>query len=156
VTGPAAGGGRPDGTHDFTILTAARLIDGSGGAPLEDAAVLIEGDTIAAIGRRADVRAPDGVSATVHEFGDATILPGLVDGHTHLVGIGDGTRGDDVAVQGDDLLLIRAATNARAMLHSGVTTIRENGSMKGIAFSVREAIRRGIAEGPRMIVSGRA
>jgi imidazolonepropionase-like amidohydrolase len=46
--------------------------------------------------------------------------------------------------------------NARAMLHSGVTTIRENGSMKGIAFSVREAIRRDLAEGPRMIVAGRA
>ena len=61
-----------------------------------------------------------------------------------------------MAAQGDDLLLVRAAMNARAMLHSGVTTIRENGSMGRVAFSVREAIRRGIAEGPRMVVAGRA
>jgi imidazolonepropionase-like amidohydrolase len=141
---------------DWTLLTAARLLDGSGTGRLDDAAVLIEGGTIRAIGRRSEVRPPDGVRAISHEYGDATILPGLVDGHTHLVGIGDGTRGDDLAAQGEDLLLIRATVNARAMLHSGVTTIRENGSMGRIAFSVREAIRRGIAEGPRMVVAGRA
>ena len=143
----------PDG---WTLLTAARLLDGSGAGALEDAAVLIEGGTIRAIGRRSEVRPPDGAVATTHEYGDATILPGLVDGHTHLVGIGDGTRGDDLAAQDDDLLLIRATVNARAMLHSGVTTIRENGAKGRIAFSVREAIRRGIADGPSMVVAGRA
>ena len=143
----------PDG---WALLTAARLLDGSGAGALEDAAVLIEGGTIRAIGRRSEVRPPDGAVATTHEYGDATILPGLVDGHTHLVGIGDGTRGDDLAAQDDDLLLIRATVNARAMLHSGVTTIRENGAKGRIAFSVREAIRRGIAEGPSMVVAGRA
>ena len=140
----------------FTILTAARILDGSGGPPLEDAAVLVEGSAISAIGRRDEIRAPDGATATTHDYGDATILPGLVDGHTHLVGIGDGTRGDDAAAQGDDLLLLRAGAHARVILHSGVTTIRENGSMRGVAFSVREAIRRGIIEGPRMVVAGRA
>ena len=124
----------------WSLLTADRLLDGSGADGLQDAAVLIEGGTIRAIGRRSEVRPPDGSEATTHAYGDATILPGLVDGHTHLIGIGDGTRGDDVAVQDDDLLLIRAALNARAMLHSGVTTIRENGSKGRIAFSVREAI----------------
>lgn len=140
---------------DWSLLTADRVLDGSGAA-LQDGAVLLEGGEIRALGRRSKVRPPDGVVATEHEYGDATILPGLVDGHTHLVGIGDGTRGDDLAVQGEDLLLIRATVNARAMLHSGVTTIRENGSMGGIAFSVREAIRRGITEGPRMVAAGRA
>jgi imidazolonepropionase-like amidohydrolase len=140
----------------WSLITADRLLDGSGADPLDDAAVLIEGTTIRAIGRRAEIKPPDGVAATTHDYGDATILPGLVDGHTHLVGIGDGTRGDDLPLVGGDLLLIRAAVNARAMLHSGVTTIRENGSFERVAFSVREAIRRGIAEGPRMIVAGRA
>jgi imidazolonepropionase-like amidohydrolase len=140
----------------YSILTATRLLDGTGGPPLADAAVLIEGATISAIGRASEVRAPDGASPTAYAYRDATILPGLVDGHTHLVGIGDGTRGDDVAEQGDDLLLIRAAQNARAMLHSGVTTLRENGSMGRIAFSVREAIRRGITDGPRIVAAGRA
>ena len=140
----------------FSILTAARLFDGTGAPVLEDAAVLLEGPTIRAIGRRAEIRAPGGAQAITHDYGDATILPGLVDGHTHLVGIGDGTRGDDVAAQGEELLLVRATVHARLMLHSGVTTIRENGSMGRVAFVVREAIRRGIAEGPRMVVAGRA
>ncbi len=140
----------------FSILTAARLFDGTGAPSLEDAAILLEGSTIRAIGRRADVRPPDGASAATHDYGDATILPGLVDGHTHLAGIGDGTRGDDVAAQGEELLLVRAAVNAQAMLRSGVTTIRENGSMGRVAFVIRDAIRLGITEGPRMVVAGRA
>jgi imidazolonepropionase-like amidohydrolase len=144
------------GDPAFSILTAARLFDGTGAPSLEDAALLIEGSTIRAIGHRAEIRAPDGASATTRDYRDATILPGLVDGHTHLAGIGDGTRGDDVAAQGEELLLVRATVHARAMLHSGVTTIRENGSMGRVAFVVREAIRRGITEGPRMVVAGRA
>jgi imidazolonepropionase-like amidohydrolase len=140
----------------FSILTAARLLDGSGGPALDDAAVLVDGTTIAAIGHRSEIRAPDGAPVASHDYPGAAILPGLVDGHTHLVGIGDGTRGDDVAAQGEELLLVRATVNARAILHSGVTTIRENGSMGRVAFVVREAIRRGITEGPRMVVSGRA
>jgi imidazolonepropionase-like amidohydrolase len=119
---------------DWSLLTADRLLDGSGAGGLEDAAVLIEDGTIRAIGCRSEVRPPDGAVATTHVYGDATILPGLVDGHTHLVGIGDGTRGDDVAVQSDDLLLIRATVNARAMLHSGVTSMRDNGSMGRIGL----------------------
>lgn len=140
----------------FTILTAARLLDGTGGPALEDAAVLMDGDTITSIGHRSEIRPPDGATAATHDYPDATILPGLVDGHTHLVGIGDGTRGDDVAAQGEELLLVRATVHARVMLHSGVTTIRENGSMGRVPFVVREAIRRGITEGPRMVVAGRA
>ena len=62
----------PDG---WALLTAARLLDGSGAGALEDAAVLIEGGTIRAIGRRSEVRPPDGAVATMHEYGDATILP---------------------------------------------------------------------------------
>jgi len=142
--------------NDYSTLTAARVLDGSGGAPLEDGAVLLEGSVISAVGRRGEIRAPDGATATNHDYGEATILPGLVDGHTHLVGIGDGTRGDDIGAEDDDLLLLRAAANARSILQSGVTTIRENGAKHSVAFSIREAIRRGIVEGPRMVVAGRA
>jgi imidazolonepropionase-like amidohydrolase len=145
---------RPSGA--FSILTAARLFDGTGAPSVDDAAILVEGSTIRAIGRRAELRPPDGASATTHDYGDATLLPGLVDGHTHLAGIGDGTRGDDVAAQGEELLLVRAAVNAQAMLRSGVTTIRENGSMGRVAFVIRDAIRRGITDGPLMVVAGRA
>src|SRR5437899_7713877 len=139
----------------FTLITAARLVDGSGAAPVEPAALLIEGDRIARAGRPAAVRAPDGASVDRRDYGAATILPGLVDAHTHLVAPGDGTLGDDVAKEDDDILLLQAAKNARTLLHSGVTTLRENGAKGRVAFSLREGIRRQLAPGPTMVICGR-
>ena len=139
----------------FTLITAERLLDGSGGLPVEHAAVLLDGDRIAALGRAADVRVPDGTSVVRKDYGAATVLPGLVDAHTHLVAPGDGTLGDDVAREDDDILLLQAAKNARTLLHSGVTTLRENGAKGKVAISLREGIRRRLAPGPRMVVCGR-
>jgi imidazolonepropionase-like amidohydrolase len=139
----------------YTLLTAARLLDGSGGAAVEQAALLIDGDRVAGLGRAADVHAPDGATVERRDYGAATILPGLVDAHTHLVAPGDGTLGDDIAKEDDDLLLLQAAKNARTLLHSGVTTLRENGAKGKVAFSLREGIRRRLAPGPRMVVCGR-
>ena len=81
----------------FILLTAARLLDGSGNPPLESAALLIEGGRIAGFGRQGDMRPPDGAQIERVDYGDATILPGLVDAHTHLISPGDGTPGDDTA-----------------------------------------------------------
>src|SRR5262249_34557769 len=75
--------------------------------------------------------------------------------HTHLVSPGDGTLGDDVALEDDQILLLQAARNARTLLHSGVTTLRENGAKGRVAFSLREGIRRRLAPGPRMVICGR-
>src|SRR5215467_2932324 len=139
----------------FTLLTAARLLDGSGGAPIEQAALLLEGDRVVGLGPRADVHVADGASVERRDYADGTILPGLVDAHTHLVAPGDGTLGDDVAREDDDILLLQAAKNARTLLHSGVTTLRENGAKGKVAISLREGIRRRLAPGPRMVVCGR-
>jgi imidazolonepropionase-like amidohydrolase len=144
-----------DSAARFTLLGAARLLDGRGGAPLVDAALLIEADRVVALGRRADVEAPAGAPVRRVEYGEATILPGLVDAHTHLVAPGDGTLGDDVAREDDDILLLQAARNARTLLHSGVTTLRENGAKGRVAFALREGIRRKLAPGPRMVVCAR-
>jgi len=139
----------------YTLLTAARLLDGSGGAAVDQAALLIDGDRVAGLGRAADVHAPDGATVERRDYGAATILPGLVDAHTHLVAPGDGTLGDDIAKEDDDILLLQAAKNARTLLHSGVTTLRENGAKGKVAFALREGIRRRLAPGPRMVVCGR-
>jgi imidazolonepropionase-like amidohydrolase len=101
------------------------------------------------------VRAPDGATAVESDYGDATILPGLVDAHTHMMSPGDGTPGDDLPADGDDILLLRAARNAGHALRSGVTTARENGAIGGTAFSLRAGIRRGLVAGPEMVISGR-
>src|SRR5205809_5024242 len=139
----------------FTLITAARLLDGSGAAPIEQAALLMEHGRVLKLGRAADVRVPDGAAVRQVDYGDATILPGLVDAHTHLVAPGDGTLGDDIAREEDHLLLLQAAKNARTLLHSGVTTLRENGAKGRVAFALREGVRRKLAPGPRMVICGR-
>jgi len=145
----------PETSARFTLITAARLLDGTGSAPVEQAAVLCENGRVAKLGRASEVRAPDGATVDRTDYGDATILPGLVDAHTHLVAPGDGTLGDDIAKEDDDFLLLQAAKNARTLLHSGVTTLRENGAKGKVAFSLREGIRRQLAPGPRMVICGR-
>ena len=139
----------------FTLITAARLLDGTGARPIEQAALLVEGGRIVRLGRQADVRITDGASVDRQDYSEGTILPGLVDAHTHLVAPGDGTLGDDIAKEDDDILLLQAAKNARTLLHSGVTTLRENGAKGQVAFSLREGIRRQLAPGPRMVICGR-
>ena len=145
----------PETSARFTLITAARLLDGTGSAPVEQAAVLCENDRVVKLGRASEVRAPDGAAVDRKDYGDATILPGLVDAHTHLVAPGDGTLGDDIAKEDDDFLLLQAAKNARTLLHSGVTTLRENGAKGKVAFSLREGISRQLAPGPRMVICGR-
>jgi len=145
----------PEGPARFTLLTAARLLDGARREPVEDAALLLEGAEVRGLGPRNSVRAPDGAAVQRMDYGDATILPGLVDAHTHLVAPGDGTPGDDVAREDDQILLLRAARNARTLLHSGVTTLRENGAKGRVGFSLREGIGKKLAPGPRMVICGR-
>jgi imidazolonepropionase-like amidohydrolase len=145
----------PEAPSPFTLITADRLVDGSAAAPIERAAVLIRGERVVALGPQDTVRVPDGAAVERKAYGAATILPGLVDAHTHLVAPGDGTLGDDIAKEDDDILLLQAAQNARTLLHSGVTTLRENGAKGKVAFSLREGIRRRLAPGPRMVICGR-
>lgn len=139
----------------FTLLTASRLLDGQGNPAIEDGAVLIHNGQIELVGSRAEVRAPDGSEVEVVDYGDASIVPGMVDAHTHLVSPGDGTPSDVVGQEADDILLMQAIKNSRTILHSGVTSIRENGAKNHVTFSLREGIDRGLAVGPKMTLCGR-
>jgi imidazolonepropionase-like amidohydrolase len=139
----------------FTLLTAARLLDGSGNPPLEAGALLIQDERIVGMGRKGEIHPPDGAQVDRKEYSDATILPGLVDAHTHLISPGDGTPGDDMAQEDEQILLLRAARNVRTILCSGVTTVRDNGAKNRVAFSLREGLRRGLVVGPRAVICGR-
>ena len=144
-----------DKNEQFTILKAARLVDGNGGPVAEQAAILLDGDTIKQIGTKETVQAPDGASAREIDYGDATILPGLVDCHVHLIGIGDGRAGDDLVTLPDEVLTVQAAQNVRKHLYSGVTTVRDCGAKNRTTFLLREAVEMGIVPSPRLILAGR-
>jgi imidazolonepropionase-like amidohydrolase len=142
-------------SNEYTLIKASRLFDGVDGSTRQNQAVLMANGNIDQIGSASDLRAPDGATVEVKDYGDATILPGLVDGHTHMMAPGDGTPGDQTGAEEDDILLTRAISNARAFLHAGVTTARENGAKNQVGFSLKNGINSGIAEGPEMVVSGR-
>src|SRR5687768_3728277 len=137
----------------LTRITAGRLVDGTSAPPIADVAILIDGERIVAVGPAAQVPSPEG--AETFDFPDKTLIPGLVDCHSHLNLPGDGTSIEGAAADGDDLALLRSAENARATLLSGVTTLRDNGAMNRTTFSIKEALRRKIITGPRLSISGR-
>lgn len=139
----------------FKLVTAARLIDGCNETPLEGGAILFEGSRIRQVGPAGEVRAPEGAEVEKHHFEGATILPGLIDAHTHFNYRGDGTHTDEVMKLSDDILLMRSIAGARTHLESGVTTVRENGAKHHTAFSLREGNRLGLVSAPRMLVCGR-
>ena len=145
----------PKGDNGFTLIKAARLIDGNGGPPAERATVLMEGNRIMAIGTEETVRAPEGAQVREFDYGDKTVLPGLVDCHVHLIGIGDGRAGDELTTLPDEVLTVQAARNARAHLYSGVTTVRDCGAKNRTTFMLREAVNMGITPAPRLLLTGR-
>jgi imidazolonepropionase-like amidohydrolase len=139
----------------MTVIRADRLIPGDGSDPIEHAALVIRGGSIAEVGRSADIATPEGTPEFV--YGDATILPGLIDVHTHpsFPAQGEGVSGEEAVGELDELLILQSARNARTMLDRGVTTAREMGAKNRVAIALRDGIRRGLVPGPRMVVAGR-
>ena len=142
-------------TPDFKLIKAARMIDGTGGPPLDQAAILLEGSRIRSVGTQESVVPPEGASVEELSYEGKTLLPGLIDCHVHLNGIGDGRSGDDLALLPDEVLAIQSAQNARRHLYSGVTSVRDCGAKNHTTFTLRSAIDMGITPGPRLVLSGR-
>jgi imidazolonepropionase-like amidohydrolase len=141
--------------HAQTIaIKAARMIDGTGAAPIANAVVIIEGDTIKAAGSNLAIPA----NAKVIDLGSATILPGFIDAHTHLIGRPLGEPGwEDSEVR--DLagyLAIRGVENANKTLLDGITTVRNVGAGAFNDVALRQAINEGHVPGPRMRTAAHA
>jgi imidazolonepropionase-like amidohydrolase len=138
------------------VLHAARLIDGTGSAPVADGVVVVTDDRIVAAGRRGSVAEPAG--ARVIELGDATLLPGFIDAHVHIAGrtLGD-PAGDAAAVRDfPATAAILGVENARRTLMAGFTTVRNAGSEDFADVALRNAINQGFIVGPRVLASGHA
>ncbi len=139
-----------------TIVTADRLVIGTNSNPIERGVVVIRGDEIQAVGKQGETELPEGSNVQTIQAGPGkTVLPGMVDVHTHLVMPGDGTSYQTFMQHGDGILLMQAALNARTHLLSGVTTAADTGARGTVTFTLRDAINLGLMEGPRLVLCGR-
>jgi imidazolonepropionase-like amidohydrolase len=144
----------PSPIPDPVVLRAPRLLDGTGAQPVADAAVLMEGGRIAYAGPAAGLPTT-AAGVEVREFPGATLLPGLVDAHVHLVA----SAGPDLAAdipRSEAERTLAAVRNARRQLDHGVTLVRDLGAPGAEAVAVARAVEAGEVEGPRVLAAGPA
>lgn len=137
------------------VLKAARLIDGTGAAAVNNAVIVVTDNTITAVGPAGSVTVP--ANARMIDLGDVTLMPGLIDAHTHLIGrvLGD-PAGDNAAVRDfESFAAIISVEHARATLMAGFTSVRNVGaSGRFDDMALRKAIDEGWTPGPRMMTAG--
>ncbi len=134
-----------------TAIRAGKLIDPDSGTVLTDQIILIRGSKIEKVGKGVDIPS----NATIVDLSKMTVLPGLIDCHTHLA---DGARSGDPLNQFTKTaaqVALESVPNARAMLESGFTTVRDVGTYRALGdIALRDAINRGDIVGPHMFVAG--
>ncbi|HLV86537.1 MAG TPA: amidohydrolase family protein [Candidatus Sulfotelmatobacter sp.] len=144
-----------------TIVKAARILDVRKGSYQENAAVWIEGERIKEVGPASALQARAPENVRIVDLGHATVLPGLIDCHTHIMArIPDGEYGYivNLATKSQAFRALEGAYNARITLEAGYTTIRDVES-EGSGYAdvaLRDAIKEGLVVGPRMQVATRA
>lgn len=140
----------------FKVLLAGKLFDGVSDRAIENAAVLVHGSQILAVGRQTEVRPPLGVTYEEWRFDSAFVLPGLIDAHTHVTLAADGRTYEQMMLDSDEVMALVGTRNLDLHLRSGVTTLRDNGARNSVAFALKEGLRRGYIRGPRLLASGRS
>src|SRR6516165_7722481 len=133
-------------------VKAGKLIDPEAGTVLKDQVILIRDGKIQAVGHSQPV--PEG--ARIIDLSSATVLPGLIDCHTHLA---DGAPGNEDPVnvfrKTAAQYALESVPNAKVTLESGFTTVRDVGTYRALTdVALRDAINQGYIIGPRMFVAG--
>jgi imidazolonepropionase-like amidohydrolase len=135
------------------VIKAGRLIDGKSAEMRRHVTIIVEGNTITAVGENPSP--PQ--NATVLDFSDKTVLPGFIDAHTHIMLDGGQDYGDDLYKNSTPYRAIRAAASVRKALWRGFTAMRDVES-EGTMYTdvdVKQAIEEGLIPGPRLWVSTR-
>jgi imidazolonepropionase-like amidohydrolase len=150
-----AGAQEPKGSGTVAIR-AARIIDGTGTAPILNGVIVVTEDKIVAVGPQGSVSIPAG--ARTIDLGDATLLPGFIDAHTHIIGreLNDPQSNDAPVRDFDALGAIIGVANAQKTLLAGFTTIRNVGAPDFDDMALRKAVSEGFVIGPRMQNAGHA
>src|SRR5271165_180899 len=131
-----------------TAIRAGKLIDPDSGKVLTGQTILIRDNKVEAVG--SNVAIPS--NAKIIDFTKMTVLPGLIDCHTHLA---DGADGDEWFKETSAQIALESVPNARVTLESGFTTVRDVGPYRALVdIALRDAINRGDIPGPRMFVAG--
>jgi len=150
----------PSPAPQVTVIRAGTLIDGKSDKPRHDQLIVIRGNRIESVSDAATAKLPEG--ATVIDLSKATVLPGLIDSHTHifLQGEDPAEGGYDANILNESLSLraVRAALAAKRALEQGFTTLRDV-ETEGAGYGdvgIKQAIERGYIPGPRLFVSTRA
>jgi imidazolonepropionase-like amidohydrolase len=134
-----------------TAIRAGKLVDPDSGKVLADQVIIIRDAKIERVGKGIEIAA----GATVVDLSKMTVLPGLIDCHTHLAdGAHDGEPMGQFKKTAAQVAL-ESVPNARVMLESGFTTVRDVGAYRALGdIALRDAINRGDIVGPRMFVAG--
>jgi imidazolonepropionase-like amidohydrolase len=133
------------------VVKAGRLVDPDSGTVLSDQTIVIRDHKIAEVGK--DLVVPSG--AKVLDLSAMTVLPGLIDCHTHVADGQVGGEPFNVLRKTASQIVLESVTNARKMLESGFTTVRDVGTYRALNdVALRDAIAHGTIPGPRMYVAG--
>ncbi|MDI9568595.1 MAG: amidohydrolase family protein [Bacillota bacterium] len=135
------------------VLQGMLLIDGSGKEPIENALVVVEEDKIKAVGRVGEIDTSGAAEAI--DLTGKTLLPGLIDCHVHICMDPVSDPFASLVKDSDATTTLKAARKALQTLKAGVTTIRDMGGKNHIDLDLRDAIAQGLAQGPRIMASGR-
>jgi len=134
------------------VIRAGRMLDVRTGKTLNNQTILIQGGKIVSVGP--DTQIPGGAQAEIVDLSNATVLPGLIDAHTHITFDPNfGYSSLAISVPREALI---GARNARVTLEAGFTTVRNVGASGFSDVALRDAINAGDVPGPRMLVSGPA
>jgi imidazolonepropionase-like amidohydrolase len=137
-------------------LLKGRVVDGTLNPPIEAGAVVIEGERIAWVGRAADLPRPLAEAGhPVIDLPDRTIMPGLIDGHTHISFGESRSEEENALYTPPEFRALKAIYFARKVLQAGVTSAFDAATTYAVAQAVRDAIDTGMFEGPRFTVSGK-
>ena len=135
-----------------TLIKAARLIDGTGTAPLKDPILVIAGGKVEAV--LSGAIPSEFAGAEIHDYPGATILPGLIDTHVHLNLPGDGTLLEEAMRETEGVLMATSAFAVGKALSAGITTVRDVGAHGRSAIDLRRALQLGHGEGARVLACG--